>query len=83
MKNSDKSKLRPKLIGPYTIITANENYNKCRVQEKNGKHRGLYIDSLRLAKSCEHQKTSKFEIPSTTLKKFDVCFVENILPKSL
>ena len=49
--NPNKSKLAPKLIGPYTVIPVNKEHNTCCVQDKHEVHRGLYMDSLCLAKA--------------------------------
>ena len=81
--NPDKSKLAPELIGPYTVISVNENHNTCRVQDKRGVQRGLHMDSLRLAKARAHKAESKFDIPSSTLVKFGARKVDDVPAKTL
>ena len=81
--NPNKSKLAPELIGPYTVISVNENHNTCRVQDKRGVQRGLHMDSLRLAKARAHKAESKFDIPSSTLVKFGARKVDDVPAKTL
>ena len=75
--------MKLKLIGFYTIITINEEYNTYRVQVKNSKQGGLYMNFLKIAKSQEYRNNSKFEIFKKTLKKSDAYFIDNIPSKSL
>ena len=81
--NPDKSKLAPELIGPYTVISVNENHNTCRVQDKRGVQRGLHMDSIRLTKAQAHKAKSKFDILSSTVVKSGAHKVDDVPAKTL
>ena len=66
--NPNKSKLAPKLIGLYTVISVNKEHNTCCVQDKQGVQRGLHMDSFCLVKARAHKAKSKFDIPNITLE---------------
>ena len=66
--NPNKSKLAPKLISLYTVISVNKEHNKCCVQDKRGVQRGLHMDSLCFVKARAHKAKSKFDIPNVTLE---------------
>ena len=44
--NPDKQKLQPEMIGPYIVITVNQEFKTYKVQDKNEKNRNLHMDSL-------------------------------------
>ena len=81
--NPDKSKLAPKIIGPYTVISMNKEHNTCCVQEKEGFQRGLHMDSLCLVKAWAFKAKSKFNIPNFTLEKYEAQKVDDIPAKTL
>ena len=68
--NPDKRKLKPEMISLYTVITVNHDFKTCRVQDKNGKKKNLYMDSLRLVKAWVHHQSSKFAISNKLLKRY-------------
>ena len=66
--NPDKRKLAPEMIVSYTVITVNNDFKTCRVQDKNRKKKNLHMDSLRLVKAQVHHQSSKFDISNKLLK---------------
>ena len=38
------------MIGPYTVVAVNQDFNTCRIQDKNGKQRNLHMDFLQIVK---------------------------------
>ena len=81
--NPNKSKLAPKLIGPYKVISINKKHNTCCEQDKQGVQRGLHMDSLCLVKARAHKAKSKFDIPNITLEKFGAQKVDDVPAKPL
>ena len=68
--NSDKRKLAPEMIGPYTVITVNHDFKTCWVQDKNRKKKNFHMYSLRLVKAWVHHQSSKFDISNKLLEKY-------------
>ena len=81
--NPNKSKLAPKLIGPYMVISVNVEHNTCCVGDKQGVQRGLHMDSLCLVKARAHKAKSKFDTPNITLEKFGAQKVDDVPAKNL
>ena len=52
--NPDKRKLKPEMIGPYTVITFNHEFKNCWLQDKNRKKKNLNMDSFWLVKAQVH-----------------------------
>ena len=65
------------------VISVNNEHNTCRVQDKWGVQRGLYMDFLRLVKAQAYKDKSKFDIPNITLEKFWARKVNDVLAKTL
>ena len=80
--NPNKSKLAPKLIGLYTVISINKEHNTCYVQDKQGVQRIHYIDSLCLVKAQAYKAKSKSDIPNVTLEKFGAQKVDDVPAKT-
>ena len=69
--NPIKAKLKAEMIGPYTVITVNQDFKTCWVQDKTVKLKNLHMDSLRIVKAWVHQQSSKFDIPKELLNKYE------------